>query len=1285
MLDDRYRIEGQAGAGAFGTVFRGTQLGTHQAVAIKFLHGPPADRAHRRFEREMALCARLHHPNIVRLIDTGTSERGDYVVFEWVPGTTLADLLAQEGALTWRETQHLMSQVLDALACAHRAGIVHRDLKPHNIMVTATGVRRNAVVLDFGIGALLEDGEDGFDRITRSREIVGTPAYAAPEQLRGERATAASDLYAWALTFAECLCGQRIVQGCSMQAIWYEQLRPEPVALPSMFARHPIAPLLRRALKRDVELRASDAGQVLAELDALEVDALPDPSATRSDRQRGTSASRLGEYRQVTTVCVRIVLPAAASGSDLEERAALVQRCRRRCETAARRLDGRIHEVFGDRLALCFGYPVAMEDATARALRCALEIRREDPEHVAIGVHTAMIVLRGSKDDADGTIPLGLATEVAAQLSEEAQAGVVVCSAETQAIVGRTFELDPSEPAASGFFVKEWLGHAVRHRERDLPFEGRGPELMQLRSWLADAADGRGCAVLLSGEPGVGKSRLVAELEASDDRTFTWIRIHGAPQSGPAPSDALGELLLSLTRLSDDATASRRRDALTNLLESSPDPRPEHVAALSDLLGVPIDDPQLVTPDQRRAGARAAILDLLARVAAKQPVALVVDDLQWCESALFELLGELLEEVSTSAMFVVLVARPDLEPPWPSRLLRHLRLERLASSEARRIVEHVARGQLTSRGLIEEIVRRGEGVPLFVEQLTRMVLERLGSVDDVTRSADLLDGIPAGLRDALYARLDRMGDAKDVALAASILAPSFEPALLARVVGSAPSELNAPLQRLVEAQIFERKRQPSGWRYRFRHALLREAAHASVLETTRRKLHARVAEILLAERPELAKERPGVLAHHYANADRLADALPFGLAASEQALARSANVEAIAHALRVRSWLAAAPDEQRREIALATIGVLVPALLATEGYAAAQVPPLVEEARRLAGDDDHSVEAFRALRASCLYHHARAELSTALELGERCLQIATTAGLESERASIQVLLAQCAFVQGRLGDADVMLREALQDVGADVPSAVVHGHDLVSGALALRAIVACFAGRSKEADALAARAIDRAYALGHHNSTAGVLAYVGGLHHYRRDRRAVEDAAQRLLELADRHALPQWRALGGLLLAWCRREIEAPAQMLDALSTMGVRLAWPYWSSTVAESELSNGDAEGAAARLNEAIEAAETSGERYYLCELLRQCAEADAVKGERQERITALLDRAIASAEETGAVLFALRAALAAHRLAAPRHKADRVASVERIRAMLPTDCTEPETRIADELLAG
>ncbi|HEY0095687.1 MAG TPA: protein kinase, partial [Archangium sp.] len=257
-LRERYEVLDALGEGGFSTVYKAKQLATGQHVAIKVLRLPEGDstaardKRVARFQREMQLCAQMHHPNIVRLIDSGQAGTDVYSVFAFVPGRNLAQVLSEDGGLDPVEAGRLMAQVLDALACAHAQGVVHRDLKPANLMVVSTGARRNVLVLDFGIGTLDEAGGRGEQhRLTLTSESLGTPSYSAPEQLRGLPPTPRSDLYSWGLVFIECLTGQRVIEGATLAEVMFKQLSAEPIAIPPMLAGHPLGRLLQTATAKD--------------------------------------------------------------------------------------------------------------------------------------------------------------------------------------------------------------------------------------------------------------------------------------------------------------------------------------------------------------------------------------------------------------------------------------------------------------------------------------------------------------------------------------------------------------------------------------------------------------------------------------------------------------------------------------------------------------------------------------------------------------------------------------------------------------------------------------------------------------------------------------------------------------------------------------------------------------------------------------------------------------------------------------------------------------------------
>src|SRR5436309_11690005 len=316
VLEGRYEILAQLAEGSFGQVYKGRQRSTGQAVAIKVLRfwegDAPANVENQiaRFRREMRLCAELSHPNIVSLIDSGESEDGTlYTVFEYVPGSTLREVLARKGGLGWELARHLMTQVLDALACAHARGVVHRDLKPENIMVTQTGAQRNALVLDFGLGGLAREVEDwSLPRLTATRDILGTPSYAAPEQLRGEPVSTRSDLYAWGLILLECLTGELALPGQPMHEATVKQLSPAPVSIPPSTRNGRLRRPLHRVTEKRVERRDVTIEAILQTLGRIDAEEGHGPRGlTGADAAAGTPSAEEGERRQLTVVFCDLV------------------------------------------------------------------------------------------------------------------------------------------------------------------------------------------------------------------------------------------------------------------------------------------------------------------------------------------------------------------------------------------------------------------------------------------------------------------------------------------------------------------------------------------------------------------------------------------------------------------------------------------------------------------------------------------------------------------------------------------------------------------------------------------------------------------------------------------------------------------------------------------------------------------------------------------------------------------------------------------------------------------
>jgi len=432
-FQDRYEILSEIGAGGFGRVYRARQLSTAQDVALKTIRvreeDSPAELENQRerFRREMRLCAALSHPHIVRLIDSGEFGEGLlYAVFEYVPGTTLRQVLEAEGRLELGEALSLMMQVLDAVACAHGQGVVHRDLKPENIMVTRTGLRPNATVLDFGLGgfsarALPADAA----RLTGSRELLGTPSYAAPEQLRGEPPSPRSDLYSWGLILLECLTGEVVMSGRTAHEALMKQLGPEPVPIPAWLRTQPVGRLLATVTAKEPAARGTSERALLEALESIQRSTARIPSA-----EERPPAVAEGE-RQGTAVFTRRVCAvlladvsgfSALMGEDDERTARAVQNLHGLVRGIVAETQGHAEPVAGDALLATFDSVVAAVDAALQIQR-RLAVEEFDGRRLQlrIGVHYGDLLLREGN-------AFGDAINIAARLQALARPGTICIS-----------------------------------------------------------------------------------------------------------------------------------------------------------------------------------------------------------------------------------------------------------------------------------------------------------------------------------------------------------------------------------------------------------------------------------------------------------------------------------------------------------------------------------------------------------------------------------------------------------------------------------------------------------------------------------------------------------------------------------------------------------------------------------------------------------------------------------------------------------------------------------------
>ena len=723
------------------------------------------------------------------------------------------------------------------------------------------------------------------------------------------------------------------------------------------------------------------------------------------------------ERRQLTVMfCDLVDSTLLAHRLDPEELHALVQEYQRVCAEVVARLHGHVAQCLGDGLLVYFGFPGAHEDDAPRAVHSGLgmiaavrllndRLSLEGGVRLAVrlGIHTGPVVT-GQLGAGPSYEPLavGSTPHLAARLQALAPPDGIALSAATHRLTGDFFACRPLGPqrlkgVPQPVEVYQVLGESGVHsrfegavRRGLSPLVGRAAELGRLRAAFAAARGGSGRVVVVEGEAGLGKSRLVHELaqELAGEPHVWW-----ACQGSPYHQNSVLHPLLALIRrvagcaADDPLTLQRRR--LGEMLERYGLPRRDGVPLLSALLSLPAEERRGPSPQ-----AREKTLELLAalfrRQAAATPLVFAVEDLHWVDPSTRELLDRLAAQAPACRLLAVLTERTALAPAedGPPHAER-LRLGRLADAEVEQIARHVAAGKPLSESVLGELVARTDGVPLFAEELTKMLLETgllERSPEPGTPRRAL--AIPTTLEDSLRARLDRLGQAKEAAQLAAVIGREVPGELLRAVAPWDGEVLGSLLDRLVAAELLEPLEGTSPG-YSFRHALIREAAYGSLLRQQRQDWHARLAATLEERFPALAAAQPELVAQHYTAAGRLPEAIELWRRAGREALRRAANAEAARHFETALDLLVQRPaDRGRDELELELLTALGPPLMATRGFAAPAVMRVYGRARELCLGGGQGPRLFASLVGLCRFYTTAAQLDTARDLTAQLLRLA---------------------------------------------------------------------------------------------------------------------------------------------------------------------------------------------------------------------------------------------------------------------------------------------------------
>ncbi len=979
------------------------------------------------------------------------------------------------------------------------------------------------------------------------------------------------------------------------------------------------------------------------------------------------------ERRQLTVMhcglCGPTLLAARRDPEDLQRLLAIFHEHAKSVLTEA---GGTVDRLLGDGLVAYFGHPRADEHQAERAVHAALELIEAaggtdtgplGQLQVRVGVATGLAVVGGQPSAPGQLTALGEAIHLAAGLASRAEPGAVLISASTRRLVGELFEFRAYAPIPMegvGEPVEAWQVTAEAAAESRfealrgtalVPLVGREEELgLLLRRW-EQAKAGSGKVVLITGEPGIGKSRLArAFQDAIAGQPHTELRLFCSPHH---QDSALHPLIVQLEHAAGFAREDTDEAKLAKLDAGlAPSNATDEAAALiAELLSIPTDQRERVqrlSPQARRERTLAALLAQLAGLAARQPVLVIYEDVHWIDPTSRELLDRTIEQVKRLPVLLLATFRPEFQPPWIGQPnVTPLALSRLDPYDSAAMIAEVAGADALPAEMAREIAERADGVPLFVEELTKAVIEAGAQAPAALSSAPHPGlAVPATLHASLMARLDRLGpDAKEVAQTGAAIGREFGHGLLASTTDLSEPHLCEALGRLTNAGLVFARGAPPQSVYLFKHALVQDAAYSTLLRSGRQQLHARIATTLEEHFDDIVLAQPALLAQHYSEAGLAEKAVVYRLKAGRQALARSAMPEAAAQLRKGLDVLASLPDGPwRRQQELDLQVELRSALTATKGWAVAEVEETLARARVLAEQLERPEHLVPLILGQWSLHHVRAEHRLALPVGEQLEQI----GEARNDAAVQWLgrFAQgvTRFMLGEFVAARALLERYL---GLADPSHRVIGglsFDPHAATLAwLAPTLACLGcidqAQSRMDEALSeARRLQHVYTVGQMLLFASLLDRLTGspLMHL-----------EELQSLATEHNYPLLLAFalalrGGSLIALGQAQegLMLCTQALTKYRAMGHVIGTARLFASLAVAHASLGQPDEARDCLAEAARIIGTTEERYPEAEVLHRVpgdllnAAGDRSGAERHYR------QAIVIAERQSARLFQLRA---------------------------------------------
>jgi len=1260
-----YQLVEKIGEGGFGRVYKAIHLKTKQFVAIKLLTlNPNFDLEKRtrhieRFERETLLGSRLHHPNIVGLLDKGQCDNGlIYAVFEFVDGQSLKDRLIDAGALPPLDAADIMAQVLDALAYAHQQGVIHRDIKPANIILKKIGAKTYAKILDFGIGAFVHGFRElDYKSITLTQESLGTPSYSAPEQLRGEPPTPKSDLYVWGLVFIECLTGRPAISGTNLASIFHKQLNQSNVPLPAAIAGHPVAALLRRVLHKKADERTASAADIYNQLTQLNfaslvgslattpANYLPEKNAITAESDLGNTLindnkiryTGLTERKQITVICISLTIKTITQNNiDHEVIEALHRDQKSQCYDIAIRYGGFHVGSLGDSLLFYFGYPAVSDNDCRLCARAALDIISNLNKKNALLQHTQGIIASahigihtGLATTYADSAPEGDTPNIAIELARTALPNQILCSDSTKKILDNYIKFKASQVKALGVKAKKtplYLMTGERHAEaygflrasgQHNQLIGREGELTELLHLLeptnqSDQTTGKNKYAHIHGEAGIGKSRLVIELR-SRAQTFNHIITQCLPEyknSALYPILTVLKYKYSLDTLPPETALAQLRSALYKRQNAN---IKQGIPILCAWLTLPLpNDLEPVTDSP--ADQKHVLFDMLSSLLLHQDDPeprrnnlFMFEDIHWADPTTIEFIAHLISHSNFREPQHVFIStsRQTLPESLVSIAIKSFKVPKLTEDKVHQFIRSLFDQQNIAHAILDVVTTRTDGIPLFIEELVTMLkqrnlVQRLNGIISLTNPTTISE-VPNSLRESLHQNLDNLRYAKETAQLAATIGRKFDYDLLVSTSQKTEAQLQNDLTELLESELIYRQRNVESDSYIFKHALVRDAAYDSMIPSDKKLKHRQIATALARLDQHHKHSNPGILAMHWGAAEIYDKAIDCGSNAANASLKRSAASEAIAHAENVLSWINHLDKNKQVNPKLEIYGLLTSAFMETKGWASQEVLKYSEKSLNLLKTNRRYDELIPQLWWKVLngiVGGRRQTLNKIVQEMDTLLHLANTTG----KSAIKCAQGFYYFTEGNRKACIEAFQASIElyDTKDNKSHQQTYGFDV--NVFAKATIARAFADQSLKTDAIkySKLAVEEAKTYEHIPSIGIALMYYGLVHQQFQNKQAVNNASMELIAISEKHRLPIYQKFGQMLYDWSIDSTNRANILLDELQQAGSLHGLGHFQSFYADTYAKQNNYQKALAKIDECLALDRSINEANYQAYLL-------------------------------------------------------------------------------------